>query len=254
MNKIVKMGMACMLAATTLVGCGSSAPEEDKNVITIGISPDYAPYESLTKEGDIVGFDPDMVAWFEDYLTEETGEEYDLQFKQMSFDNIITQIQGDQIQVGISGFSYDEEKEAEWSDAYIKTAQVAVVAKGSSLKTTSELSGKKLAAQTGSTGENAAQTVEGAEVASVQNVQDIFTGLAANQYDAAVVDLGVAKQYVENGSFELLEGTLLDEQNYIIAKKENTEMIDLMNQCIEAFIASDEYAVLCDKYDLLPLE
>lgn len=254
MKKILKAAVAAALTMS-LVGCSSGqAPEDGSHVITIGISPDYAPYESLNKDGEIIGFDPEMVAWFEDYLNEETGETYTLELKQMSFDNIITQIQGDQIQVGVSGFSYDEEKEAEWSDPYIKTAQVAVVAKDSSLKTTDELTGKKLAAQTGSTGENAALTVKDADVASVQNVQDIFTGLAANQYDAAVVDLGVAKQYVDSGNFTLLDGTLLDEQNYVIAKKGNKEMINLMNQCIKAFTASDEYKELCDKYDLLPLE
>ena len=144
----------------------------------------------------------------------------------MSFDNIITQIQGDQIDIGISGFTYDEEREVEWSDPYIKTAQVAVVPNGSSIASVDDLVGKKLAAQTGATGEIAANEVEGAEVSSVQNVQDIFTGLAANQYDAAIVDLGVAKQYVSSGNFTMIDGSLLDEENYVIAKKGNTEIIE----------------------------
>ena len=41
---------------------------------------------------ELVGFDIDMAAWFEDYLTEEEGVTYSLEFKQMSFDNIITQV------------------------------------------------------------------------------------------------------------------------------------------------------------------
>ena len=225
MNKLLKVGTAALLAAT-MVGC-SSAPADDSTskdseVITIGVSPDYAPYESLTTDNELVGFDIDMAAWFEDYLTEEEGVTYSLEFKQMSFDNIITQIQGDQIDIGISGFTYDEEREVEWSDPYIKTAQVAVVPNGSSIASVDDLVGKKLAAQTGATGEIAANEVEGAEVSSVQNVQDIFTGLAANQYDAAIVDLGVAKQYVSSGNFTMIDGSLLDEENYVIAKKGNT--------------------------------
>ena len=257
MNKLLKVGTAALLAAT-MVGC-SSAPADDSTSkdsedITIGVSPDYAPYESLTTDNELVGFDIDMAAWFEDYLTEEEGVTYSLEFKQMSFDNIITQIQGDQIDIGISGFTYDEEREVEWSDPYIKTAQVAVVPNGSSIASVDDLVGKKLAAQTGATGEIAANEVEGAEVSSVQNVQDIFTGLAANQYDAAIVDLGVAKQYVSSGNFTMIDGSLLDEENYVIAKKGNTEIIEKINKCIKAFIASDDYQKLCDKYDLLPLE
>lgn len=256
MTKLLKVGAAALLAAT-MVGCSSSTPAEDSNetVITIGTSPDYAPYESLDPEtNEIVGFDVDMAAWFENYLTEEEGTTYKLEFKQMSFDNIITQIQGDQVDLGISGFTYDEEREVEWSDPYIKTAQVAVVPNGSDITSVDDLVGKKLAAQTGATGEIAANEVENAEVSSVQSVQDIFTGLAANQYDAAIVDLGVAKQYVESGNFTMIDGSLMDEQNYVIAKKGNTELIEKINKCIEAFVASDDYKELCDKYDLLPLE
>ena len=39
-----------------------------------------------------------------------------------------------------------------------------------------------------------------------------------------------------------------------LRKKGNTEIIEKINKCIEAFIASDDYQTLCDEYDLLPLE
>lgn len=256
MNKLFKLAAVATIAMT-MVGC-QSAPSDDKGeaskVITIGTSPDYAPYESLTETGEIVGFDIDMAAWFEDYLTESTGEEYKLEFKQMSFDNIVTQLQGDQIDIGISGFSYDEEREVEWSDSYIKTAQVAVVPQDSKIKSVDELTGKKLAAQTGSTGEAAANEIEDVEISSMQSVQDIFTGLAANQYDAAIVDLGVAKQYIDGGNFVMIDGSLMDEENKVIAKKGNTEIIETINGAIKAFVESDDYTALCDKYDLLPVE
>ena len=257
-SKFLKMGLAATMACT-MVACSSqpAATEEGSEeavTITIGVSPNYAPYESKDTDGNIVGFDPDMVAWFEEYLTEEEGKTYNLEFKEMSFDNIITQLQGDQIDLGVSGFTYSEERAVEWSDPYIKTAQVAVVPEGSSITSIDDLKGKHLAAQTGATGEIAANEVEDATVSSVQNVQDIFTGLSANQYDAAIVDLGVGKQYVESGSFTMVDGTLLDEENYIVAKEGNTEMIDLINKCIAAFTESEDYLTLCDQYDLLPLE
>ena len=44
---------------------------------------------------------------------------------------------------------------------------------------------------------------------SMKNVQDIFNGLASNQYDAAIVDLGVAQQYVSSGNFTQLNGSLI---------------------------------------------
>ena len=71
-----------------------------------------------------------------------------------------------------------------------------------------DLKGKKIAVQTGSTGEEAAKEIEGADVTGLKNAQDIMNALSANQYDAAVVDLGVAKNYVSNGTFTMLDDSL----------------------------------------------
>jgi ABC-type amino acid transport/signal transduction systems, periplasmic component/domain len=254
MKKLLK-GLLVAVMALTVTACGSSKEDtKETKTLTVGISPDYAPYESLDKNGNIIGFDIDMVKLFEGYLKEEEGVDYKLEFKQMDFDNIVTQIQGDQIDLGISGFTYDEKREVEWSNPYLGSSQVAVLPKDSKITKVSELEGKKLAAQTGATGETAAKDVKGAEVVGMKNVQDIFNGLAAHQFDGAVVDLGVAKNYVNNGEFKMLNESLLDEKNYIIAKKGNTEVIDKINKCIAKFVASEDYKKLCEKYDLSPLE
>lgn len=253
MKKIIKLGMAA-LTALTMVGCSSGSASNDEKVLTVGISPDYAPYESENKKGDIVGFDPDMMKCFEEYLSEEEGVTYKLEMKKMDFDNIITQIQGDQIDVGISGFTYDSKRKVEWSDPYLGSSQVAVVPKDSDIVSTSDLEGKSLVAQTGATGEAAAKEVKDAKVTGLKNVQDIMNALSANQYDAAIVDLGVAKNYVTSGEFKMLDESLMDEQNYIIAKKGNKDVIKKINKCIKKFLASDDYDKLCKKYDLSPLE
>ena len=172
---------------------------------------------------------------------------------EMDFDNIVTQIQGDQIDLGISGFTYDEDRKVEWSEPYLGSAQVAVVPAGSDITSIDQLAGKSIAAQTGATGEQAAKDA-GGEVTGLKNVQDIMNALSANQYDAAVIDSGVAKSYAESGNFTVLDGVLMDEKNYIIAKEGNTDMIDLINKCIEAFIASDDYAKMCEEYGLTAVE
>lgn len=256
MKKLLK-GLLVAAMALTVTACGGGEKEASSNetkTLTVGISPDYAPYESLTTDNEIVGFDVDMVALFEQYLTEDEGVTYKLEFKQMDFDNIVTQIQGDQIDLGISGFTYAADRKVEWSDPYLGSSQVAVLPKGSSIKSVKDLQGKSLVAQTGATGEKAAKEVKGAKVTGLKNVQDIMNALSANQYDAAIVDLGVAKNYVTNGEFTMIDESLLDEKNYIIAKEGNTEVIEKINKCIAKFVASDDYTKLCEKYELTPLE
>ncbi len=260
MKKLFK-GLLVAAMALTVTACGGNDNGADNTAdskkevkeINIAVSPDYAPYESLDTEGNIVGFDPDMIALFPSYLNDENTE-YKFTWHQMSFENIVTQVQSGQVDLGVSGFTYDEERKVEWSKPYTATAQVAVVNKNSDIKTVDDLEGKVIAAQSGATGEDAAKSIKNAKVVSVSNVQEIFSALTSQQYDAVVVDLAVAQNYVKEQGFVMLEESLLDEKNYIIAKEGNTEMINMVNGCLDKFLASDDYSKLCEKYGLKQLE
>lgn len=255
MKKLLKgLLVAAMALTVTACGSGESAKSDKKVVeINVAVSPDYAPYESLDTSGNIVGFDADMVALFPSYLNDDETE-YKFVWQQMNFDNIVSQVQAGQVDLGISGFTYEEKREVAWSNPYTATAQVAVVNKDSGIKTIADLEGKVIAAQSGSTGETAAKSVKGAEVVSVTNVQEIFSALTSKQYDAVVVDLAVAQNYVKEQGFVMLDESLLDGKNYIIAKKGNDEMITLVNKCLDQFLASNDYKTLCEKYGLKQLE
>lgn len=256
MNRIVKFGIVGALALS-MAGCGSSSGNKSKasaktTTITVAIAPDYAPYESLDKKGNIVGFDADMVKLFPSYLNTATTK-YKFKYNQMSFDNIINQLQAGQADVGISGFSYNKKRKVSWSVPYTATAQVAVINKDSKIKSIKDLEGKKLAAQSGSTGEVAAKKVKGATVSSVSNAQENFPALKAKQFDAIICDLAVAKKYAKAQNFKILSQSLLDEKNYIVAKQGNTKMIGIMNKALKKFIASKDYKTLTDKYGLKAL-
>lgn len=252
MNKLLK-GLLIMVMAVTMTACGGNDDVDGVKTISVGISPDYAPYELKMTDGSIEGFDIDMMNLFETYLEDIEGVPYKFNLVEMEFDGIITQLQANQVHVGISGFTYAEDRVVEWSNPYLGTSQVAVLPKDSTIDSADDLKGKVIAAQTGATGEAVAKDIKDAKVSSVSKVTDIFSGLAAHQYDAVIVDLGVAKNYVANGDFVMLDETLLDEKNYIIAKQGNTEIIELMNKCIEKFLASDDYQTLCQKHGLTPL-
>ena len=80
--------------AAMVLGCSACSNTQEKttwedqlieeNKLIVGISPDYPPYESL-ENGEMVGFDVDMMAELEKYLGVE------VEFEQMTFLRLLMQ-------------------------------------------------------------------------------------------------------------------------------------------------------------------
>lgn len=249
MNKLLKLGAAALLAVTALTGCSSAKEEsgEAPTEVLIGISPDYMPYEGLDAEGNLEGFDIDMTEWLFNYLN-ENGHNYEYEFKELSFDTIITALQSGQIDLGISGFTYDEEREGIFSDSYYDSAQVIVVDGDSDIKSSTDLNGKAVGAQQGATGEDVANDIEGAKVQAMQDVKVLMESLKAKGLDAVIIDQAVADNYAANGNYKVLDEKLLLEENIIYSTEEHQELMDQINEAIKAFKESDDYQTLVDKW------
>ena len=236
-------------AETAAAETAAAEAPKDAQMIFIGISPDYPPYDDLNADGSITGFDYEMGEWLFTWMN-ENGYNYDHEWKQMSFDTIISAIQADQVDLGISGFTYDEKRKVLFSEPYHESAEVALVNEDSDMAKVEDLAGKTIGAQLGTTGEECANNVEGATVNAIEDMGICVESLKGGAYDAVIMDLPVAENYVAAGGYKILEGTLLDEQNYVIAKEGNTELMDAVNAAIKAFLESDDCAALKEKYGL----
>jgi polar amino acid transport system substrate-binding protein len=250
----IKAALAAVMALS-LAACGGSSADKpasdtaEKQKIIIGISPDYPPYDVLNADGSITGFDYEMGEWLFNWMN-ENGYNYDHEWKQMSFDTIISALQADQVDLGISGFTYDEKRKVLFSEPYHESAEVALVNEDSDMTKVEDLAGKTIGAQLGTTGEECANNVEGATVNAIEDVGICVESLKGGAYDAVIMDLPVAENYVAAGGYKILEGTLLDEQNYVIAKEGNDELMNAVNEAIKAFLESDDCAALKEKYGL----
>ena len=236
-------------ASSSAAASTAAAAKGDGQTILIGISPDYPPFDDLTTDGKLTGFDYDMGEWIFKWLN-ENGYNYNHEWRQMSFDTIISAIQTDQIDLGISGFTYAEDRKVLFSDTYYESAQVALVPEDSTLTSTDELAGKSLGCQLGSTGQTVAEEVSPDNTTAVEDMGIAIETLKAGGYDAVILDIAVAKNYVAAGGFKMLDGTLLDESCHIIAKEGNTELMDAINKALAAFLASDDYTALKEQYGI----
>ena len=243
--------MALSMAACSSTGDTNSdadASKGDAKEILIGISPDYPPYESSNTAGEIEGFDIDMTKWLFDYLN-ENGHNYTYDFVEQSFDTIISSLQAGQIDLGISGFTYSEDREGIFSDSYYDSAQVIVVRADSDIKSSADLAGKNVGAQQGATGEQCANDIEGVgEVRAVSDVKSLMESLKGDQLDAVVIDKAVADNYASTGDFKVLDGQLLVEEDVIYTTEDHKELLDEINGAIKAFKESGEYEELTQKW------
>lgn len=250
-TKLATALVTSAMAVTALAGCAGKPAEEESKAkeLIVGISPDYPPYESIEGD-DIVGFDADMTAWLLNYMKEEEGLDYTYTFKQMSFDTIVSAVQTGQVDLGISGFTYDEDREqaVSFSEPYNDSAQVIVVPADSDVTGAADLNGKTVGAQLGATGQSAAEGIEGANVNPVSDVKVMMETLKSHGLDAVVLDTAVAKKYAESGEYKIVGEDLMEEQNYIIAAKDNTELLEQVNKAIKAFQESDDYLTLKEKW------
>lgn len=261
MKKLVKIAAAMIMTCTVLTGCSSkgdnnsqaNATWEDqlgkKGVIAIGISPDYPPYESLDANGNMEGFDIDMIAELQKYLGTQDAP-YEIEWVQMSFDTIISSVQTGQVDLGVAGFTYDPDRDVLFSDPYMESGQVALVNPDSPIKTIEDLKNKKIGAQLGATAEKAANSIEGADVQAVSSVNVLVESLKSNALDAVIVDIPVAKGYVKNAGFVMLDEVLIDESTSIITAKNNDKLMEKVNEAVQSFKASDAYNELKEKWGM----
>lgn len=246
MKKLFK-GLLVAAMALTMTACGGGESGSNEQELLIGISPDYAPYESLNTDGEMEGFDIDMTKELINIMNENGGN-YTYEFKQMSFDTISTSLMAKQIDLGISGFTMHDDWDVLWSNKYNDSKQVALVSEDSSIQTVKDLEGKKIGAQLSATGEACANDIKDAKVTTVTDVKVLVETLKSGGVDAVILDYAVAKNYDSQDAYRMIDEALLEEENLIIANKDSQELMDDVNKALDEFIKSDKYTELKEKW------
>ena len=246
MKKLFK-GLLVAAMALTMTACGGGESGSNEQKLLIGISPDYAPYESLNTDGEMEGFDIDMTEELINIMN-ENGRNYTYEFKQMSFDTISTSLMAKQIDLGISGFTMHDDWDVLWSNKYNDSKQVALVSEDSSIQTVKDLEGKKIGAQLSATGEACANDIKDAKVTTVTDVKVLVETLKSGGVDAVILDYAVAKNYDSQDAYRMIDEALLEEENLIIANKDSQELMDDVNKALDEFIKSDKYTELKEKW------
>ncbi len=194
--------------------------------LTIAASLDFPPFENLNGT-EAEGFEVELV----NAIAEQMGLEAN--WVNSKFDTIT-----------------DERLEqVDFTDPIVDVNQSITVLKDSGITSTDELAGKKIGAQSGTTGyEWASENIPDAEVVAFDEMTAVFAALEAGQIDAIAVDLPVANYYVKNAytDCEVIEEIPTGEQYGIAVSKENPALLAAVNEAIAELRDNGTYDQIAD--------
>jgi polar amino acid transport system substrate-binding protein len=130
MKRFTIIALIVILLVTSLVACGQKKPAnhleaiKQADVIKVGTSADYPPFESVDSNGNKVGFDIDLMT----EIAKRLGVK--LEWVDMPFDSLIAAVQEGKIDASISAFNYTEERaqKIDFTDAYYTSEDAFLVA------------------------------------------------------------------------------------------------------------------------------
>ena len=211
----------------------------------MGTNAAFPPYEY--KEGEeFKGIDIEIAQ----AVADELGLE--LEVVDMEFDSIITSVQEGEVDVGIAGMTVNDERKEKvnFSSSYATGVQVVIVKEGSAIATLDDLKEKKIGTQLGTTGDIYAKGDYGEEnVTSYSKGADAVIALKGGDVDAVIIDNEPAKAFVaENEGLKILETEYAVEDYAIAVNKDNTELLDAINNALKKLTKEGTIDAIIAKY------
>ena len=124
MKKLLALVLTLLLVVTCFAGCAKKKDEPKK--LLVATNAEFEPFESLTADGEFVGFDIDLM----NAIAEKMG--YEVQYENMEFDGVIAAVANGTTDLAISGLTINAKraKSVNFSNPYYDgAAQILIVGK-----------------------------------------------------------------------------------------------------------------------------
>lgn len=242
----------CLLGTVALTaGCGQSdsAGQSGKKVLRVGMDASYPPFGSQNQETkDYEGFDVDIIR----AIGAEEG--FDVEISNRSFDGLIPALQAREIDVAINDITItdDRKQSVDFSKPYyIAGLGVVVRSDNDTIHTAEDLQGKTLGVSIGSTGEEAARKIPGANVRVFNAINEAFLEVQNGGVDAVVNDIPTNEYYVShagNKNVRTAEVALTKEDLGIAVLKGNTELLTKIDDGLAKIKANGKFSEIYEKW------
>jgi len=237
-----------------LLGCGDSKEYDstldkvnESGVLVIGTEPEFKRFETKNPDGEIVGFDMDMVRM----LAEDLGVE--LKIEEYEFPALIPALVNGKIDLIVSGMTATEERSrtVTFTDPYFHTKLCLLVNRESGIETPSDANGKTIVVKQGTTGQmNAPDLFPDSPITVLPGEADCANEVAAGKADAFLYDhlsiFEAAKQH--NKTTRAIYESLSEEPYAMAVRHGDTKFRDRINGFLETIRADGRHEELLDAW------
>ncbi|MFZ4479498.1 MAG: transporter substrate-binding domain-containing protein [Rhodoferax sp.] len=233
--------LSCLAAAA--IGATASQAQE---VLRVGTDATFPPMEFVENDKR-TGFDIDLVEAVGKVLNRRV-EWVDIDFK-----GLIPGLVSKRFDLAVSAIYITDERKkvVDFTDSYYAGGLVAMVKDGNnSIKSLSDLNGKKVSVQVGTKSVGYLGTnYPKVQLVEVEKNQEMFNLVDIGRADAAVTGKPAAFQYVRTrGGLHVLEQQLTTEEYGMALRKDTPELTKSINAALAKLKADGSYAQIVKKW------
>lgn len=236
-------------ASTACVFAGGSAEKTDGYVFATDAT--WPPFEFIDENGNLTGFEVELMP----LIGEHVG--VTMTVENIPWDTIFAGLANGQYDGVASGVTITEERKMsmDFSTPIASQGQVVIVMTESDVQSVNDLAGRKVGVQIGTTGDFALDDYN-VEKRQYDDIGLAILDMVNGNIDACVCDSIIASDFVlanENykGMLRTAGEPFTSEEIAIAVKKGNTELLNLINEGLEAMKADGSYDELKAKWNLL---
>ena len=278
MKKVFALALTVLMVMSMFAGCGSSntaktttaateapattaeataaettaaatAASELKTVeagkLIMSTNAAFPPYEMVADDGSFEGIDVEVAG----AIAGKLGLE--LVVDDMDFDAALLAVQQNKSDIVMAGVTVTEDRQLimNFSDSYATGVQVVIVKEGSDV-TLDNLGEKMIGTQRGTTGYIYTSGDYGDDhVTAYDNGASAVQALLNGQVDCVVIDSAPAEAFVAaNAGLTILDTEYVTESYAIGVNKDNTALLDAINQALSELTADGTIQSIVDKY------
>jgi len=230
-------------AETTAAAAELKTVEAGKLIMSTNAA--FPPYEMVADDGSYEGIDVEVAG----AIAEKLGLE--LVVDDMDFDAALLAVQQNKSDIVMAGVTVTEDRQLimNFSDSYATGVQVVIVKEGSDV-TLDNLGEKMIGTQRGTTGYIYTSGDYGDDhVTAYDNGASAVQALLNGQVDCVVIDSAPAEAFVAaNAGLTILDTEYVTENYAIGVNKDNTALLDAINQALAELTADGTVQAIVDKY------